>query len=90
MEYINEDNRIAVINENGKAIGEITFVEQPGDIWIADHTYVSDDYRGYGIAKKLVEHLVKRAKAEDKKIIPVCPFVKDEFARVPAYLDVKG
>lgn len=90
MEYINEAGRIAVINDSGSEIGEITFVNQPGDIWIADHTYVNNDYRGYGIAKKLVELLVERAKSEGKKIVPLCPFVKDEFIRVPEYSDIKG
>lgn len=88
MKYRDEDNRIVALDDNGIEVGEATFSEAGVDVWIADHTYVRDDYRGQGVAQELVSRMVDKAKAEGKRITPLCPFVKYEFSRVPAYLEV--
>ncbi len=88
MRYIDETNRIVALDENGNEIGEAAFSEAGVDVWIADHTYVSDDYRGQGVAQELVARMVDKAKMEEKRILPLCPFVKYEFSRVPEYLEV--
>ena len=55
---------------------------------IIDHTFVDPAYRGQGLAEKLVEKGVEKARAEKKTIIPLCPFAKKEFERKPEYSDV--
>ena len=37
--YEPEKNRIAVFQEGGKEVGEVTYFDHP-DCWIANHTYV--------------------------------------------------
>lgn len=88
MDFKNEANRIVLLNENGNEVGVISFTLSGGSTWIADHTYVSNEYRGQGIAKQLVEQLVERARVEGKKIVPLCSYVKIAFNREPAYSDV--
>jgi predicted GNAT family acetyltransferase len=55
---------------------------------IIDHTTVDDALRGTGAGKKLVEAAVLWARAERKKILPLCPFAKSVFDKTPAYADV--
>ncbi|MER2117389.1 MAG: GNAT family N-acetyltransferase, partial [Enterococcus casseliflavus] len=50
--------------------------------------FVDPAYRGQGLAEKLVAKGVEKARKEQKKIIPLCPFAKKEFERKPEYADV--
>ena len=47
---------------------------------IIDHTEVPDALRGTGLGKKLVERGVLDARAEGKKIVPLCPYAKAQIA----------
>lgn len=55
---------------------------------IADHTGVPEALRGSGVGLMLVERLVADARAEEVKIVPLCPFVKAQAARHPEWADV--
>ena len=67
---------------------ELTFVESgPGHI-IVDHTWVPQEYRGRGIAEKLVVRVVEDARAGGIKITPLCRYVATEFRRHKDWADV--
>ena len=67
---------------------ELTFVDSgPGHI-IVDHTWVPQDYRGRGIAEKLVVKVVEDARAQGLKITPLCRYVAAEFRRHKDWADV--
>ncbi|MEG0250256.1 MAG: GNAT family N-acetyltransferase [Peptostreptococcus sp.] len=68
-------------------IGECTYSES-ARLWIIDHTFVEGNYGGQGIASKLVAEIVEQARANNKKIIPLCPFAKKEFLEKTEYMDV--
>ena len=59
-----------------------------GNVWIIDHTFVSKEYGGRGIAKKLVLKVIEEAGKRNVKIRPVCSYAykvmagKEEFADV--------
>lgn len=80
-----ESDRSAAYDDD-KFIGESTY-SKSDKLWIIDHTYVDDKYRGQGIAGKLVATIVDEARTNDKKIIPLCPFAKREFELKPEYRD---
>ena len=67
---------------------ELTYSRASSKFVIADHTYAPDSMRGMGVAKALVERLISDARAEGFKIMPLCPFVKSQFARNPQWSDV--
>ena len=69
-------------------IAEITYVPTGESKIIIDHTYVSDELRGQGVAKLLLDEVVSYARAENKKIIPVCPYAKAQMERFEEYHDV--
>ena len=67
---------------------ELTFVDSgPGHI-IVDHTWVPQDYRGRGIAEKLVVRVVEDARAQGLKITPLCRYVATEFRHHKDWADV--
>ncbi len=59
-----------------------------GEARIAEHTYVPDQARGGGIAKRLVERLVADARAQGFTIVPQCTYVDAAFRRHPEWADV--
>jgi len=76
-----------VMERNGKRLAEMTYTVA-GSRVIIDHTTVDDALRGTGAGKKLVEAAVLWARAEHKKILPLCPFAKSVFDKTPQYADV--
>lgn len=55
---------------------EMTFWRNSDTLVMLDHTYVPDEARGQGLAKKLAERAVSDAREQGWQIIPVCPFFK--------------
>ncbi|KAA9002415.1 N-acetyltransferase [Paenibacillus spiritus] len=86
-EIVKEHHAFVIRTEEGP-IGEITYVPADEHTWIADHTYVSPNYRGGNIAQRLLQRLVEEAREEGAKIIPQCSYVGVQFRRNPEYADV--
>ena len=59
-----------------------------GDIIIIDHTEVDAQLKGTGAGAKLVAAAVVWARAERRRIMPLCPFAKSVFDKTPEYADV--
>lgn len=83
MEFEKGDNRFYKNDENGKLIAEITYVPSGEDKVLVDHTFVDPSLRGQGVAEQLVDRAVQEMKTENKKIVPVCPYVVSLFERKP-------
>ncbi len=67
---------------------ELTF-KPTGDNYITvEHTYVSEELRGQGVAGKLVQKIVAYARENNKQIIPECPYVEKKMRQTAAYHDV--
>ena len=69
------ENNKAVAYDNKTAIGECVFIEN-GEYWNIVHTEVNSLYQGQGIARKLVEKVLKNAKINDRDIIADCSYAK--------------
>ena len=76
-----------VIERDGQRIAEMTY-SMAGDKVIIDHTTVSDVLRGTGTGAKLVAAAADWARANGKKILPLCPFAKSVFDKKPELRDV--
>lgn len=90
IEVLIENNR-SIAKDGEKIIGECDYTVND-DIWSFDHTYVDPSYGGQGIAKRLVECALDKAKMENAKVKPVCSYVKKmldknprEFCELKAY-----
>jgi predicted GNAT family acetyltransferase len=76
-----------VIDAQGKRLAELTYTVA-GSRVILDHTSVDDSLRGQGAGRQLVEKAVAWARAEKRKLMPLCPYAKSVFDKTPEYRDV--
>ena len=74
IKFIEKENKAIACDED-REIGECEFIEY-GNTWNIIHTGVDDKYQGQGIAKKLVECVIKNAEIQNKKIIADCSYAK--------------
>ena len=82
MEFIHEENRVYIKDEQGELLAEITFPKETDHVCI-DHTWVSEKLQGQGIASKLVQEVLKQCKAENLKIRATCSYAKTWFEKHP-------
>ena len=85
---INDKNGFFYIDVNGNHEDMMTFVFAGRDKIIIDHTEVKPGNEGKGFGKKMVVKAVEYARANNIKIIPLCPFAKSVFDKTPEFKDV--
>jgi predicted GNAT family acetyltransferase len=88
LQKINDKNGFFYIDVNGNHEAMMTFVFAGEDKIIIDHTEVKPGNEGKGFGKKMVVKAVEYARANNIKIIPLCPFAKSVFDKVPEFSDV--
>ena len=77
MEYIIEQNRIYVKNENNKIVAEINFEKVDENTYNIYHTFVDESLRGQGIANELVTCAYKEITGVRKsKITATCSYAR--------------
>lgn len=69
-------------------LAEMTYSRLSDAKIMIDHTVVPLAFRGSGLARKLVERGVLDARAEGRKIIPLCSYVQAQIAKTPEWQDV--
>ena len=84
----NNKNGYFHINVDGKQEAKMTFVFAGDEKIIIDHTEVNPGNEGKGFGKKMLTKAVEYAREKDIKIIPLCPFAKSVFDKVPEFKDV--
>lgn len=55
---------------------------------IIDHTDVGVSLKGQGVGKKLLLKIVEKARDQNIKIMPLCPFAKSVFDKEESLQDV--
>lgn len=85
---INGEKGFFFIDVDGTHQGMMTFVFAGKDKIIIDHTEVKPGNEGKGFGKKMVAKAVEYARENGIKIIPLCPFAKSVFDKIPAFKDV--
>lgn len=72
IEFDIKNNR-SVAYDDDVIIGMCEFINT-GDTWKIVHTEVNKSHQGQGIAKRLVEMVMKEAENNNKKIIAECSY----------------
>lgn len=91
MEIIQEDNSkkgkfFSLVNDKQEA--EMTYTWAGNDLIIIDHTEVNEVLKGKNAGKQMVMKAVEFAREKGIKIIPLCPFAKIVFNKIPEIRDV--
>ena len=94
-------NDIVITKEDGERRGryvaridgidaeaEITFTHPKPGILSANHTGVPEAMGGRGVAGALLEFMLNDARANGFKIIPICPYVRGQYAKHPEWADL--
>lgn len=77
------------IDLEGKNVAAMTYTLAGATLIIIDHTEVDASLRGTGAGYALVEAAVQWARANGKRIMPLCPFARSVFDRMPEFGDVR-
>ncbi len=75
MQFITKENEIICI-ENDKEAGKITFPETETGVFEIDHTFVSEDMQGKGIATQLVRHALNEIARRGGEVRASCSYAK--------------
>lgn len=87
MKFNQEGERIYIVDETGNKVAEITMPVANGVADITD-TYVEDSLRGQGVASKLMETAVSKARDEKLKLKLTCPYAVKWFERHQEHFDL--
>ncbi len=77
-----------VYSENNEVLAKITYKLRNENEMAVDHTNVDPSLGGKGVGKQLVIKVVEFARANNYKIIPICPFVKALIDKTPEWQDL--
>ena len=88
MFSVRADEQAIEYHQDGRMLGEITWVLRDNTM-VMDHTYVSNELRGQGVAKKLLDEAAKYAREHNYKMKAICSYVVTAFDRYDDYNDVQ-
>ena len=74
--YITEENRIYLPDENWNVLAEIDFEKVDEKTYNISHTFVDDSLRGQGIGSELVEKAITYLTAKWYQVSATCPYAK--------------
>jgi predicted GNAT family acetyltransferase len=74
--------------ENGQEAGLLLYTWEGNDTFIIEHTEVHPDFEGRNFGKQMLMAAVEYARNSGVNIIPLCPFAKSVFDKVPEIRDV--
>lgn len=75
--------------QDGQKAGEMTYSIAGADLMIIDHTGVNEAFKGLGVGKRiLLDGVVAYARTHKIKVLPLCPFAKAMFDKMPEIGDV--
>lgn len=69
--------------QDNQEAGLMTYTWAGNDKFIIDHTEVNPSFSGQGVGKMMVMAAVDFARSRNIKIIPLCPFAKSVFEKLP-------
>ncbi|MFP4178205.1 MAG: GNAT family N-acetyltransferase [Acholeplasmataceae bacterium] len=88
MDFLYENNRIYVQDDQGKTIVEATFPTIEDGVVNIDHTFVDPSLRGQGIASKLMHEVYRYVKEKGYEVVYTCPYATVWFKRNPDKTDI--
>ena len=90
MEILAGHNKFYVNDAEGNQVAEIVYVPRDEHLSIIEQTDFDSSLKDKGVGKQLVAKVVEKMRAENRKVIPLCPFAKHEFDKTREYDDIRA
>ena len=74
---------------HGRKIGNLFFVRVGSDKIMISETEIEPAYKGQNIELYLVQEIIKMARKNNRKVISICPYISEIFAKHPEFDDVR-
>ncbi len=74
--------------KDGECIANMTYSRIDANNIIVNHTAVHPSQKGKGTGKRIVSEMVAWCRANDQKVLVLCPFTKGVIERIPEYQDI--
>jgi hypothetical protein len=84
----NQSRGIFFMKKDDKTFAELTYTLE-NEVMTIDHTEVHPDQEGKGLGTQLTREIVAFAKANNRKIHPLCPFAEVLFDRHEEWSDLR-
>jgi predicted GNAT family acetyltransferase len=81
MEFKLSEGRIYSTEANNELIAEATYITKKNDELIVDHVYVNPNYRGQGIADKIMLVVVDYVREHNLKVSATCSYASAWFSK---------
>lgn len=81
MDFIHNENQIAVYSTNNELLAEVTFPYIEDGVVEINHTFVDPSLRGQGVAGKLMAELADELKNRHLKAVPTCSYAVGWFEK---------
>jgi predicted GNAT family acetyltransferase len=69
--------------------GFVTYRKRPGTITFV-HTEVEPAFEGHGVGSRLAAAVLADARAQELRVVPLCPFIAGYIDRHPEFADLVG
>ncbi len=83
MEIIKEENKVYILNEEGKEIAYVTFPFVSENTVEINHTFVDDSLRGMGVASSLMASAYEVISQQGYRVRVTCSYAKSWLAKHP-------
>lgn len=77
------------LEDDGKEVGEMTYIYVKDHIIDLNHTEIDKSYRGQNLGQKLIEAVIDYARKNELNITASCPYAKKMIEKNDNYNDVK-
>lgn len=74
-QYDNDGGAFYLV-DNGDRLGRITYTHSGPDLYVVDWVEVTPEYRGQGLARRLVDRMAEFARQRGYMITPTCGVVR--------------
>lgn len=88
MEVKHEEGIFYIGDNKDKPYTKVTYYYLHDDVIVANQTVSREEFRGQGLARKVVTALIDWARNEGMKILPECPYVSRVMYGSSEYSDM--
>lgn len=80
----------AFTTNDNQWVGDVSFplISPDGDRAVVERVFVVPEFRGHGVAKLLMNELIKHARQNELKFRLMCPYAKLYFVKHPEEQDI--